>query len=1076
MTSAILLRIFGCGSSLALATGLATGAQASGDIIDAGGRDQQDPYIVVTDGIKLNQPPPNGAYDRLVDVTGVGQMVVDSGDGFVGLCTGTLINARTVIFAAHCVNDEAAEDYGSASGGTPISFGFSADNLPALRRWLGLDGGTLHATDTGENLYNVEQVWYDERSLPTGFLEADIALATLDTHADGVPTWAMLFSPLTGQAHALLIGYGSRGYGLDGDYLGIDFRRRVAENMISVLGSLEDRNDFLFGPDDYGLPQNLYQLDFDNPGGIEDPKYGYLGDGYDFDVFGGPALPREGITAGGDSGGPLIVDEAFHMPVVAGVLSGGSRYFADQPSSSYGTSSFYQPLFMFWESIVANNSYVYASGREGSRNWNTPSHWVQDMDPAYNVIARGELVNALPGFDEPGVTGDTPQFGDVCFLDECESLAGGGTRLPTGRRNSVFVPGGPGSTYFVPDNVVADPAKGVKARYYEVTLAKEGMTTLTDSKTIDRVNIAGDARLRIRRSGDLTVWGDYTQLGGVLELDGRIATGEAFLGSGLIEGTGVFDPTYLTNLAGVISPGEFDRAGRLTVVGDVILSSQAVTLFNLERNRSDLLLVQGDGDNSGEISVGGLAYFLPGVFSGPTYGRTYTIVEAEGGVVDRFNSTHWSGLGVLYPELVYTRDTVGAEIKALPFTGFLEDGGVDDRFALAFGKAFDALRGSNYAGFAGVFDTIDVMGVSELAATFSHNAAALAGDLAVSDERQNSFVRRLVSDRLSLMGTRGAGGSLSLVGDGAGMAAGRNVARSSAAQLSFAQAYRSRDIAGLVLPENVGGFMSSGYRRLNDAGRASGARDESGTWHMAMGLEVALDRRNAIGSAFAHSRGERQAGGTLANIATSHAALYGAHQLGGGAYVGGQVSLSHSALDAASNAPIAATSLSLDSQALSYSGEVELGYNHALGDLTLTPRTRLEYASYAIDGFQDRQSRLGMGVGSVERAGLDWRAGLRLSGSTALGRSGEWALQPEVQVDYVRRISGNDTRLDVTFLAAEGLGVSVPVALHDGEYGELRGGVTLTDGRLSFGAALEKQVGQDLYRDDRGVVSVSYAF
>ncbi|MGL5837044.1 MAG: trypsin-like serine peptidase, partial [Sphingorhabdus sp.] len=276
---------------------------------------ENSPAIVVRDDISLTAPPPTGAFDNTKNLTGVGQIVArpDQASFSLGLCTGTLINPRTVIFAAHCVNDQPAESYGFASGGTAISVGFQADNRPGVRRWVGLDGGTANATDIGTSIYNVEQVWYDPRSVELGFLEADVALATLDTHADGIPTWTLLFSPLTQETHGIINGYGSRGLGSNGANLGIDFRRRVAENMISTLSSFNDRNNFLFGPDDYGLPQNLYQLDFDNPAGEEafntDATLGPIS--FDFDLYDGAALPREGTTAGGDSGGPLIADEAF---------------------------------------------------------------------------------------------------------------------------------------------------------------------------------------------------------------------------------------------------------------------------------------------------------------------------------------------------------------------------------------------------------------------------------------------------------------------------------------------------------------------------------------------------------------------------------------------------------------------------------------------------------------------------------------------------------------------------------------------------------------------------------------------
>jgi len=63
--------------------------------------------------------------------------------------------------------------------------------------------------------------------------------------------------------------------------------------------------------------------------------------------------------------GPLIVDQKFSKPVVAATLSGGSRFFNGQRFSTYGTSSFYQPLFLFWDEIVANNPYVYAGNLPG---------------------------------------------------------------------------------------------------------------------------------------------------------------------------------------------------------------------------------------------------------------------------------------------------------------------------------------------------------------------------------------------------------------------------------------------------------------------------------------------------------------------------------------------------------------------------------------------------------------------------------------------------------------------------------------------------------------------------------------
>ena len=1042
-------------SSVACLTGLATAAQAQSGptmVEDA-------PSIVIRDDLTLNDPPPVGILDNVVDVTGVGQMTVRANQATtsLGLCTGTLINPRTVIFAAHCVNSQAADTYGFATGGTAIAFGFSADNLPAVRRWVGLDGGVANQTDVDFNIYNVEQVWYDERSLPTGFLEADVAMATLDTHAGGVPTWTMLFSPLTAETHGIINGYGARGLGSNGSNLGIDFRRRIAENMISCASSLNDRNNFLFGPDDYGLPQTLYNTDFDSPAGQDafDDTNGM----FDFDLYDGAALPREGTTAGGDSGSALVADELFDTPVVTAVLSGGSRFFGNdpndpltfQPFSSYGTQSFYQPLYLFWDQIVANNSYVYASSRAGNRDWLNPNHWVQDMDPNYGIDVDGELVNALPGFEAPGVTGDTPKFGNICF---------------------------PGSLNFVPDNVVADPSADIRARYYEVTLAAHGTTRLSDDVTIDRLNLQGAARLDIRSGGNLKVWGDYTQTGGWLDLDGSLTTGEAFFGSGLLTGNGFFDPTFLTSVNGSIAPGSgFGDTGTLTIAGDVILASGTLSLFDVNRYGNDQLAVVGDADNPGIISLGGTAAVINAFGrSSARYGQTFEIITAEGGVENSFDNVV-GRIGVLYPELSYGSNNVIARMRVIRFSDFFRSGGITNPFALAFGNALDSARGHSYTDLANVYGLIDVMEAPELNATFQNLSASQAGRTTTLDERQSSTMRTLVSDRLSLLGSRqGVAGKIQIVGAPEVFDGRRQMVGSAASQISFAKNYQSSSWDAVALPENMSGFMSAGFQQSSLAFSDNNSGVQQGSWHIAMGLEFGLSDRTTFGTAFGYANGVQEVGGSVANVETNQASVYGNYRLGGNFYVGGQASMSYSQIDSNSRLAAGLSSSNLNTNSLAFASEIEAGYNIDVDGLMLTPRASIGYSSYNVEGFRDSTGSLALAVDEIGRSGLEAKVGLKISGSTKLGFASGWSFQPAMKLDYVNRVSGNDTNFRVRFLDAENVSLLLPIGLQDASYGEIKGGFSFTNGDLSFGAAVESRLGQQIYRDDRAMMNMALRF
>lgn len=379
--------------------------------------------------------------DSAGSFAGVGMMYTEAGY----VCTGQLINARTVIFAAHCADFVLNADHGAKFGGVGMAFSFGYDALPGFISWF----NNGYASNPDMHVYDVIQVQSVFEAGVFNFPGGDIAMATLAIPAIGLPTYGMLFSPHMESGEVSIVGYGRSGNGSNGP-TGIDWKRRAGGNMLdglftqddflgAVFGVAPGFTESVFGP---SAGQVLYHIDFDRPDRNENdctrgawalgpndiscntPPFStpitfdgtsavYFSDHMNW--FGGGAVDNESGTAGGDSGSGLFMDIGGNR-LILGVLSGGWTFTS--PNGGYGDLSYYQPLFMYQDWIMANNPMVYAAAVAGDGNWSDANHWMQTLDPNYFAYdENGNLVNGVwdgaPDTVGGGLATDTPAWGVI---------------------------------------------------------------------------------------------------------------------------------------------------------------------------------------------------------------------------------------------------------------------------------------------------------------------------------------------------------------------------------------------------------------------------------------------------------------------------------------------------------------------------------------------------------------------------------------------------------------------------------------------------------------------------------------